>query len=85
MSSTEAEYVTVMDAFKKATWLQRLLKEIQILQGKAVVFSDSQIAIHLCKNTVYHERTKHVDVKDHYVMDQVAKGIVNIQKSPYRK
>ena len=53
-----------------------------MLQGKVVVFFDSQSAIHLCKNPVYHERIKHVDVKYHYVRDQVAKGIVNIQKIP---
>jgi len=69
LSSTEAEYVAVTDAFKEATWLQGLLKEIQMLQGKVTVFSDSQSVIHLCKNPVYHERTKHVDVKYHYVRD----------------
>ena len=74
--------MAVTDAFKEATWLQGLLKEIQMLQGKVTVFSDSQSAIHLCKNPVYHERTKHVDVKYHYVRDQVAKGTVNIQKVP---
>ena len=69
LSSTEAEYVVVTDAFKEVIWLQGLLKEIHMLQGKVVVFSDSQSAIHLSKNPVYHERTKHVDVKYHYVRD----------------
>jgi len=70
--------VVVTNTFKEAIWLQGLLKEIQMLQGKVVIFSDSQSVIHLSKNPVYHERTKHVDVKYHYVRDQVAKGIVNI-------
>jgi len=53
-----------------------------MLQGKVVVFSDSQSVIHLCKNLIYHERTKHVDVKYHYVRDQVANGTVIIKKVP---
>ena len=78
LSFIKAEYVVVTNTFKEAIWLQGLLKEIQMLQGKVVIFSDSQSVIHLSKNPVYHERTKHVDVKYHYVRDQVAKGIVNI-------
>ena len=42
--------------------------------------SDSQSAIHLCNNPVYHERTKHVDVKYHFVRDQVVNGAIRIQK-----
>ena len=82
LSSTKAEYVAVTDAFKEAIWLQGLLNEIQVIQAKVVIFSDSQGAIHLCKNHVYHEITKHVDVKFHFVRDQMANGIGNIQKVP---
>ena len=80
LSSTEAEYVAVTDAFKEAICLQRILNEIKMIHGKVIIYSDSQSAIHLCKNPVYHERTKHVDVKYHFVRDQIAKDIVQIQK-----
>jgi len=82
LSSTEIEYVAVIDAFKEAIWLQGLLQEINLLQGKVKVFSDSQSAIHLCKNPVYHERTKHVDVKYHFVRNQICNGTVEILKVP---
>ena len=82
LSSTEAEYIAVTDAFKKAIWLQDLLKEIQMLQGKVVLFSDSQSAIHLGKNPIYHERTKHVEVRYHYVRNLIANGTVCIMKVP---
>ena len=42
--------------------------------------SDSQSAIHLCKNLMYHERTKHVDVRYHFVRELVANGDIHIQK-----
>ena len=70
--------MAVTDAFKEAIWLQGLLQEINLLQGKVKVFSDSQSAIHLCKNPVYHKRTKHVDVKYHFVRNHVSDGIVEI-------
>ncbi|XP_052203980.1 uncharacterized protein LOC127809258 [Diospyros lotus] len=47
---------------------------------KVVVFSDSQSAIHLSKNHVYHDRTKHVDVKYHYAKEMIANRTVGIQK-----
>ncbi|XP_052193868.1 uncharacterized protein LOC127802200 [Diospyros lotus] len=82
LSSTEAEYVVVTNVVKEAVWLQGILQEIHLLQGKAMVYSDSQSAIHLTKNPVYHERTKHVDVRYHYVRDLVTNGTISILKVP---
>lgn len=80
LSTTEAEYVAVTDAFKEATWLQGILREANLLEGIATVYSDSQSAIHLSKNPVYHERTKHVDVRYHYVRDLISKGKLSLMK-----
>lgn len=44
------------------------------------VFCDSQSGIHLAKNQVYHERTKHIDVKLHFVREIIAKGEVSLEK-----
>ncbi|GAB2268189.1 hypothetical protein Dimus_038699 [Dionaea muscipula] len=82
LSSTEAEYVAITDVFKEAIWLQGMLKEINLLDHSCTIFSDSQSAIHLCKNPVHHERTKHVDVKYHFVRDILSTGILEIAKVP---
>lgn len=68
------------NAFKEAVWLQGLLQEIHLLESKVVVYSDNQSVIHLSKNPVYHEHTKHVDVRYHYVRDLVANGTIIILK-----
>ena len=44
------------------------------------MFCDSQSAIHLSKNTVYHERTKHIDVRLHFIRDIVANNEVVVSK-----
>ena len=65
---------------KEAIWLRGILEEINLLSGDVIVYSDSQSALLLCKNPMYHEITKHVDVKYHFVRDQVTSGIVKVQK-----
>ena len=44
------------------------------------MFSDNQSAIHLCKNHVFHDRTKHVDVKYHFIREKISKGVVEVKK-----
>ncbi|XP_031258987.1 secreted RxLR effector protein 161-like [Pistacia vera] len=80
LSSTEAEYIAIADVFKEAVWLQGMLSEANLSDGKVIIYSDSQSAIHLSKNPVYHERTKHVDVRFHFVRDLVAQGVVELKK-----
>lgn len=66
LSSTEAECMTITKAIKQAIWLQGLLGELEIKQKYDKVHCDSQSAIQLAKNQVYHARTKHVDVQYHF-------------------
>ena len=80
LSTTESEYIAICDAFKEAVWLQGLLKEARLIEKNAIVYSDSQSAIHLSKNPVYHERTKHVDVKFHFIRDLIATDVVKLLK-----
>ena len=70
------------DAFKEAIWLRGILNEINLLNEDVTIFSDSQSAIHLSKNPVYHDRTKHVDIRYHFVRDQIASGLIKLQKIP---
>ncbi|GAB2287252.1 hypothetical protein Dimus_039813 [Dionaea muscipula] len=80
LSTTEAEYIAITDVLKEATWVQGLLKEIQMLEDHCTVFTDNQSALQLCKNPVYHERTKHIDVRYHYIRDIIAAGTLKIAK-----
>lgn len=59
-----------------------MLEEAKLLSGKAVIYSDNQSAIHLSKNPIHHERTKHVDIRYHFVRDKVAEGEIDVKKVP---
>ena len=82
LSTTEAEYMAVAEGFKEALWLRGLINELGICQKKVEVHCDSQSAIYLAKYQVYHSRTKHIDVRLHYVRDIVEKKKIDLLKIP---
>ena len=54
---------------KEALWMRKFLEELGLQQEKYVVCSDSQSAIHLSKNSMFHSRSKHIDVRYHLTRD----------------
>ena len=82
LSTTEAEYMAVTEAFKEAMWVHGLIEDLGIDQENVEVFCDSQSAICLAKNQVHHSRTKHIDVRFHFIREIVEEGDVLLQKIP---
>ena len=69
LSTTDAEYVALTEAIKEGIWLKGITHELGINGNLVKLFCDSQSAIHLSKNTMFHERTKHIDVRLHFVRE----------------
>ncbi|KAG8491178.1 hypothetical protein CXB51_014420 [Gossypium anomalum] len=67
LSTTEAEYMAITKACKEAIWLKGLFSELNEDLQISTVFCDSQSAIFLTKDQMFHERTKHIDVRYHFV------------------
>eukprot|EP00253_Pinus_taeda_P034205 PITA_34205 len=63
LSTTEAEYVAATEASKEMIWLQRFMGELGKEHDMGMLYSDSQSAIHLAKNSSFHSRTKHIQLK----------------------
>ena len=94
LSSCEAEYVALTDATKEAKFLRQLLADIQgrTIDGvklynhnqDAIVslHADNQGAIALAKNSVHHQRSKHIDIKYHFIRLAVEEGIIDLQYIP---
>jgi hypothetical protein len=79
-STTEAEYIAINEAGKESVWLKGLYAELCGDDSCINLFSDSQSAIYLTKDQMFHERTKHIDIKYHYIRDIVAQGKLKVCK-----
>lgn len=77
LSSAEAEYRAMADLTAELRGLQTLLSEFGITHEKPMtIMCDSKPAIHISKNAVFHERTKHVESDCHFVPDDIVRGYV---------
>ncbi|CAH9146107.1 unnamed protein product [Cuscuta epithymum] len=79
LSSCEAEYVAASSAACQGVWLSRLIGELTGIgdqQFKLLV--DNKSAIALCKNPVYHGRSKHIDTRFHYIRDCIETGKMDV-------
>lgn len=72
LSSTEAEYMGIAEAVKEVIYLRRFLIELGSDDlAAATLFSDNMGAQKLVANPVFHSRTKHIDIRHHFVRDAV--------------
>ena len=83
LSSVEAEYMAATQSTKEAMWWRYLLSDLGIdLGGPTLVYSDSQGSIALTKNPEHHARSKHIDIRHHFVREQVAAGTIEVDYVP---
>jgi hypothetical protein len=71
LSTTEAEYIAASEASKEAIWLHRIFKEISLNNDIPSLFVDNTSAIKLAKNPEFHNRTKHIDTRYHYIREMI--------------
>jgi hypothetical protein len=63
-------------------WIRKLLKELGIMQTVTTIYEDNQGCIALAKNPVQHHRTKHIDVKYHFIRERIEEGTVKVIYCP---
>ncbi|XP_062108868.1 secreted RxLR effector protein 161-like [Humulus lupulus] len=80
LSTTEADFMATTEAFKEAIWLQEMLEELKKMKGKAKKYSDSQSSIHLCKNLVYHEKSKHIEIRLFWIREKTEEVEISLDK-----
>lgn len=79
LSSVEAEYMELTNAAQEAIWICNFMSEIGYGVAPITVYSDSQGAIALAQNNIIHARSKHIEVKEHFIRDCVSRGYVNLE------
>ena len=80
LSTTEAEYMAMSAATQEIKWVNQLLEELNLKQKEPVtLYTDNKSAKAISENDVSHDRTKHIDIRHHYVREAVKKAEIKVQ------
>jgi hypothetical protein len=83
LSSTEAEYMALCTAVKEGLWLRQLAGELfqegNDMNKSLIIFCDNQSAIKLSLSEGYRPRTKHIDLKYHFIREKIKNGDIDVQ------
>ncbi|RVW26208.1 Retrovirus-related Pol polyprotein from transposon TNT 1-94 [Vitis vinifera] len=80
LSTTETEYIVAAKACKELLWMKRFIHELGLKQQHYVVYCDNQSTIHLSKNSTFHARSKHIDVRYHWMRDVLNDNLFEFEK-----
>ena len=82
-STLDAEYIASAEAAKEAVWIRGFINDLRIpgIYVKSVPLSiDSNSALKLTRNPEFHAKSKHIDVKHHFIREKVEDGVINTQR-----
>jgi hypothetical protein len=85
LSSTEAEYYALTEAAKETKWNQSLLNELKYTGPDVcptTLYRDNTRSLTLSENLEYYRRAKHIDVRQHYIRQEVANGSIKLSCVP---
>ncbi|XP_059310199.1 secreted RxLR effector protein 161-like [Lycium ferocissimum] len=74
LSTTEAEYLALGSCGTQLVWMMHQLIDYELSYDSMPIFCDNTSAISLSKYTVHHSRAKHIDIKHHFIRDNVENG-----------
>ncbi|GJU42259.1 retrovirus-related pol polyprotein from transposon TNT 1-94 [Tanacetum coccineum] len=78
ISTAESEYVVVSCCCAQVLWMRTQLTDYGFFYDKVPIYCDSKSAIAISCNPVQHTRTKHIDVRCHFIKDHVEKGTIEL-------
>ncbi|GKB75741.1 hypothetical protein Tco_0942636 [Tanacetum coccineum] len=79
ISTAEAEYVSAGKACQQALWMKQALIDYGIWLDNIPIMCDNKGAINLSKNPIQHSRTKHIEIRHHFLHDNVQKGNISLE------
>ncbi|GJT23427.1 retrovirus-related pol polyprotein from transposon TNT 1-94 [Tanacetum coccineum] len=77
----EAEYIAMSGCCAQILWMRSQLTDYGFVFNKIPLYCDNRSAIALCCNNVQHSRSKHIDIRHHFIREQVEKGVVELYVS----
>nr|GEW00239.1 uncharacterized mitochondrial protein AtMg00810-like [Tanacetum cinerariifolium] len=78
ISTTEAEYIAMPGCCAQILWMRSQLTDYGFDFNKIPLYCDNRSAISLCCNNVQHSRSKHIDIRHHFIREQVERGVVEL-------
>ncbi len=83
LSTTEAEYIALVQTAKESIWIQGLLNELgYTVANSNLIYGDNQGSIALANNPEYHARTKHIDIQYHFIRECVQNNKIALTYCP---
>jgi hypothetical protein len=78
LSTAEAEYISAGSCCAQFIWMKQTLLDYGVKFNKIPLLCDNESAIKFANNPVQHSRTKHIDIRHHFLRDHVSKGDIKI-------
>ena len=79
LSTAESEYIAVGSCYSQLLWMKKVLIDYGISQDTMVVYCDNSSANDISKNPVQHFKTKHIEIRYHFIRDLVERKIVCLE------
>ena len=79
LSTSEAEYISTGSCRAQILWMKQQLSDYGIVLDHIPIKCDNTSAINISKNPVLHSRTKHIEIRHHFIRDHVLKGDVVLE------
>ena len=79
LSTTEAEYIAAGSCCTQLLWMKKLLHDYGICQEHLTIYCDNTSAINISKNPIQHSRTKHIEIRHHFIRELVEDGTLTLE------
>lgn len=79
LSTVEAEYITAESSCSQLVWMKQMPKEYNVEQNVLTLYCDNLSVINISKNHIQHSRTKHIDIRHHFIKDFVEEKVVTLE------
>ena len=80
LSTAYKEYVASTEASKEMIWLQRFMEELGKKKDNNMLYNDNQSDIHVAKNLAFHSKTKHIQLRYHFIRSVLEDGQLKLEK-----
>jgi hypothetical protein len=78
LCTAEAKYVAAGQCCTQLLWMRQTLRDIGYTLSKVPLLCDNESAIHMADNPIEHSRTKHIDIRHHFLRDNQQKGDIEV-------